>query len=112
MDEKKIHRHNLRIAQRAARTMMDFSNLQGVVSVQSCFGGLAIYKYDALYDCQYAYRHAEAPYMPDCEHVLLHKCMSRTHQAKLFSNSNMKLWYGHSPIATLNFRKLYKELFT
>jgi hypothetical protein len=110
VDEKKVYRQNLRIAQRAARTMMDFSNLQGVVRVDSCFGGLAIYRYDAMVGCQYEYRHREPPHMLDCEHVLLHRCMIDKHGAKVYANSNLKLWYGHSPLATLTWTKLTKWL--
>ena len=79
----------------AARAMMDFSSAKGFVRVQSCFGGLAIYKYDSLQGCDYQYRHDEQPYMLDCEHVLLHQCMIRKHRANIFTNTDMKLWYGH-----------------
>ena len=111
LEQKKSYRQNLRMAQRAARTMMDFSNLQGVIRVHSCFGGLAIYRFDALYDCQYAYRHNEAPFMLDCEHVLLHKCMIKKHHAKIYANSKMKLWYGHNPIASWTLEKVFKHVF-
>ena len=70
-------------------------SITGLQRVRSCFGGLAIYKYDAFRDCQYEYRHSVPPYMLDCEHVLLHQCMIDKHQANIFTNTDMKLWYGH-----------------
>ena len=69
--------------------------MTGLQRVRSCFGGLAIYNYDAFRDCQYEYRHSVPPYMLDCEHVLLHQCMIEKHQANIFTNTAMKLWYGH-----------------
>ena len=71
--------------------MMDFASTgKGkMLKVQSCFGGLAIYKYDVMKGCKYGYRYDHPPYMLDCEHVLLHKCMTEKNQARIFSNSKM-----------------------
>ena len=78
-------------SQAQARTMMDFASTgKGkMLKVQSCFGGLAIYKYDVMKGCKYGYRYDQPPYMLDCEHVLLHKCMTEKNQARIFSNSKM-----------------------
>ena len=77
------------LSQAKARSMMDFASDGKMLKVQSCFGGLTIYRYDALEGCKYGYRHTDPPYMLDCEHVLLHKCMVEKNKAKIFSNSKM-----------------------
>eukprot|EP00596_Hydrurales_sp_CCMP1899_P010462 CAMPEP_0119045718 /NCGR_PEP_ID=MMETSP1177-20130426/42157_1 /TAXON_ID=2985 /ORGANISM="Ochromonas sp, Strain CCMP1899" /LENGTH=318 /DNA_ID=CAMNT_0007017991 /DNA_START=344 /DNA_END=1301 /DNA_ORIENTATION=+ len=107
LDSKKSYRLNLKLAQSQAQSLMNFAGYGQVLKVQSCFGGLAIYRFEALAGCFYSYRHEEKPYMLDCEHVLFHKCMIEKHKARIFSNSNMKLWYGHSPLATVTFEKAY-----
>lgn len=82
---------------------------QGLMQVDSCFGGLALYKSELFDECDYSFRHEEAPYMLDCEHVLLHKCMKKKTDAKIFSNSHMKLWYGHNPFTGNNIQKYLKS---
>lgn len=57
--------------------------------VESCFGGMAIYRYDALSNCTYSYREAEPPHMLDCEHVLFHKCLRQRTHARIFTNPHM-----------------------
>ena len=57
--------------------------------VDSCFGGLTIYRYEALQGCQYSYREPYPPHMLDCEHVLFHKCLKSHNHARIFSNPNM-----------------------
>jgi len=120
-------RSRLKASQKRSREIMDVANQKGggggwwsnlfmgdgaqstdikPLEVKSCFGGLAIYKYDKMKHCRYTYRHAEPPYMLDCEHVLLHECISSGGNAKIFSNFNMKLWYGHSAISTLSLKKV------
>ena len=81
----------------AVRSMMDFSGAssRGFVRVKSCFGGLAIYRTAAMDGCEYEYREPRPPHMLDCEHVLLHQCMIDKHQANIFTNADMRLWYGH-----------------
>ena len=84
------------------------SSSSSLIKVDSCFGGLAIYKYDMFDSCSYDYRHHDPPYMQDCEHVLLHECMSSKHHAKIYSNLNMRLWYGHSPF-DMSWEVLFKH---
>lgn len=108
-----VRRARLKVAQKRAREVMDaaapvqaeFRPLQ----VRSCFGGLAIYKSAQLQSCRYAYRHAEPPFMLDCEHVLLHECLA-ARGANIYSNFNMKLWYGHSQVSTLSLKKVVSSL--
>lgn len=71
-----------------------------LVSADSCFGGLALYRTAAMKDCTYDYRHPEPPRMLDCEHVLFHRCMKRDSDVRIFVNPNMKLWYGHGVAQT------------
>ena len=68
---------------------MDFTRTGDMVKVQSCFGGLTIYRYTALEGCKYGYRHEQPPFMLDCEHVILHQCMIEKNSARIFSNSRM-----------------------
>ena len=78
---------------RSIRKALDFAaSKQGMMRVHSCFGGLSIYKYDLFLDCEYHHRHLTYPYMVDCEHILLHQCMTQKHKAKIFVNPGMKLW--------------------
>ncbi|CAK0819676.1 unnamed protein product [Prorocentrum cordatum] len=42
-----------------------------LVPVHSCFGGLALYRPEALFRCRYD------PAAYDCEHVPLHQCMRK-----------------------------------
>jgi hypothetical protein len=69
--------------------MTDFSRSQKMLKVDSCFGGLSVYRYSALEGCWYGYRHEQPPFMLDCEHVILHKCMIDRNHARIFSNSKM-----------------------
>ena len=103
-EQRKLFREKLQKSQHNVRVIMDNRNkpfyessTSPLIPVDSCFGGLAIYKYDMFTNCSYDYRHYEPPYMQDCEHVLLHECMKSKHKARIFSNINMRLWYGHSP---------------
>jgi hypothetical protein len=65
------------------------TNSNKILEVDSCFGGLAIYRYDIIKDCAYSYRDAVPPHMLDCEHVLFHKCLKERNGAKIFSNPQM-----------------------
>lgn len=91
--------------------MMDMtpSGVEGSVprpiAVDSCFGGLAIYRTAAVGSCRYTYRHPAPQRMQDCEHVLFHQCMREENHARIFSNPHMKLWYGHSGIKDLKLKK-------
>ena len=65
------------------------SNSMELLPVQSCFGGLAIYKSAAMEGCDYGFRYDSPPFMLDCEHVIFHKCMSDRHRARVLSNPHM-----------------------
>lgn len=62
---------------------------------------MAIYDYAKMTECNYDYRHHQAPYLLDCEHVLLHECMATKSKSKLYHNPLMKLWYGHATMVQL-----------
>jgi hypothetical protein len=59
------------------------------IEVESCFGGMAIYRYDTMINCTYAHRDATYPYMLDCEHVLYHQCLRTKNHARVFVNPHM-----------------------
>lgn len=59
------------------------------IEVDSCFGGIAIYRNSMIQNCQYHYRQTKAPHVVDCEHVLFHQCMKDINKARIFSNPNM-----------------------
>jgi len=119
------NRARLKASQKRAREIMDSSNYQPgwwsslvsrksydlePIQVKSCFGGLAIYRYEKMKHCRYSYRHEAPPYMLDCEHVLFHECITKNGQAKILSNFNMKLWYGHSQLSSLSFKKVWSSI--
>lgn len=58
------------------------------VSVNSAFGGLAIYKRDKLNGCRY---HS---IKGDCEHIEFHKCL-RQNEGKMFMNPSQLIRYSH-----------------
>jgi len=61
-----------------------------LIHVDSCFGGLAVYRAEALLQCRYTFRRSDPPYLIDNEHTLLHRCMAnKVPPAKIFSNPNM-----------------------
>lgn len=76
-----------------------------LLPVNSCFGGMTIYRRSVLGDCRYSYRYPDPPYMLDCEHVLFHQCLAEQNHARITSNPNMKLWYGHSDLSTVDVKK-------
>jgi hypothetical protein len=119
------NRARLKASQKRAREIMDSSNYQPgwwsslvnkksydlkPIQVKSCFGGLAIYRYEKMKHCRYSYRHEVPPYMLDCEHVLFHECITKHGQAQILSNFNMKLWYGHSQLSSLSFKKVWSSI--
>lgn len=83
------------------RLSVDDRALLRPLQVDSCFGGLAIYRSAVLANCSYDHRDALPPHMLDCEHVHLHRCLRDKHHARIFSNPHMKLWYGHSEMEFL-----------
>lgn len=58
------------------------------VSVDSAFGGLAIYKRNKLKDCKYL------SIKDDCEHIEFHKCLKQN-GGKVFMNPAQLLRYSH-----------------
>lgn len=58
------------------------------VSVDSAFGGLAIYKRDKLNGCKYA------SFKEDCEHIEFHKCLSKN-GGRMFMNPSQLIRYSH-----------------
>eukprot|EP01134_Creolimax_fragrantissima_P006221 CFRG6221T1 len=56
--------------------------------VESCFGGIAIYKMDSMFHCQY---NVDAD---DCEHYSLHECMSRNGHNRFLFNPAMTVDYS------------------
>lgn len=84
------------------------------LEVNSCFGGLAIYKYDSMVnDCTYTFRSTVPPYLVDCEHVFFHECLrKRNKDIKIVANPMMKLWYGHRSVDKLHWSDAYEHLVT
>lgn len=60
-----------------------------LVEVNSCFGGLAIYKKVIINNCFYN------SIENDCEHVDFHHCLKEKKHARIFLNPNMVLRYSH-----------------
>jgi len=88
-------------AKRQTQALM--SEITKPMEVESCFGGLAIYRSEAIGSCRYNHRHRADDYdgqhpmgMVDCEHVLFNRCVSKVNGGRLFVNPHMKLWYGHT----------------
>lgn len=89
------------------------------VAVQSCFGGLALYKSSSSLDtsCEYTHRSpgSEKRFMLDCEHVLFHQCLreqadgdGRTSKPlRVMASPHMKLWYGHSTVEEIKWRSVF-----
>lgn len=123
----KTFRQRLKTSQKRAREMMDTTHDQSgswffssawdtdnaggkLRRVHSCFGGLAIYRFEKMKKCHYTYRYRQPPYMLECEHVLFHKCIAESASGRIFSNPAMKLWYGHSALATLSIKKVLSSI--
>jgi hypothetical protein len=106
-----------------ARDIMDSKKYTGKsrqpIEVESCFSGMAIYKRDVIFkihnsndtnlagrnqstpiypNCRYHFRHDTAPYLVDCEHIFFHQCLREKNEARIFTNPQQKLWYGHSGV--------------
>ncbi len=81
------------------------------LEVDSCFGGMAIYKYSVMGNCTYSHRSSSPPYISDCEHVYYHECLrNRTKDIRILSNPSMKLWYGHSSFEKISWRDTYLHI--
>lgn len=61
----------------------------GLVRVDSCFGGFAIYKRKLFKNCFYD------SIEDDCEHVYLHNCMRSKHHARIFMSLAQIIRYSH-----------------
>lgn len=62
--------------------------------VESCFGGLAVYRYSALRGCAYDHRRPDPPHALDCEHAVYHDCLrarARARGEKLVVLANPRL---------------------
>jgi hypothetical protein len=62
---------------------------QGLVPVESCFGGLAVYSLDALRESGCTYDEAT----DDCEHVALHRCLSNFAPDSAFLDTAATVYY-------------------
>lgn len=109
------NRQIVRTAKQHTRGMMDTNSgdkmFMKPFEVESCFGGLAIYRTDAIGDCKYRYRETNPPYMLDCEHVFFHQCLRANNHARIFSNPHMKLWYGHAVLEKVRWSDVLPWLF-
>lgn len=80
-----------------------------LVPVYSAFGGLAIYKFDAIIDCRYSIiKNADARVEVRCEHFALCKEMREKGHNRIFINPAMKVVYGSYGLERL-FAILYKR---
>ncbi|KAJ1439158.1 hypothetical protein B484DRAFT_444171 [Ochromonadaceae sp. CCMP2298] len=102
--KKKLHRMMERSTGVTGATGGTGGGQGKLLKVDSCFGGLAIYKAKAMEGCWYNW-HSESPYVVDCEHVFMHQCLAAKNNATIVTNNNMKLWYGHTDIQTLNWTR-------
>lgn len=62
---------------------------QDLIPVYSCFGGMALYKRHLFADCAYDSEDE------DCEHVALHNCMRKKHNARIFLNPAQLMRYSN-----------------
>eukprot|EP00598_Pedospumella_elongata_P002843 CAMPEP_0184976374 /NCGR_PEP_ID=MMETSP1098-20130426/7342_1 /TAXON_ID=89044 /ORGANISM="Spumella elongata, Strain CCAP 955/1" /LENGTH=346 /DNA_ID=CAMNT_0027499235 /DNA_START=131 /DNA_END=1171 /DNA_ORIENTATION=- len=118
--EKEAHRRTLQNSKRKIRKIMDGRGLRlsyslqkspDLVKLDSCFGGMAIYRTSAIEGCSYSHRETTVPQVVDCEHVFYHRCIAEKNQARIVSNRNMKVWYGHTSLATLDYKKMFRSFF-
>jgi hypothetical protein len=58
-----------------------------LVSVNSCFGGMAFYKHEFIKDCLYN------SVDNDCEHIPFHECIKSTHMGRMVMNPNQIIRY-------------------
>jgi hypothetical protein len=65
-----------------------FTAGSGLVPVQSCFGGMALYKREFIGNCKYT------SIQGDCEHVAFHECLRKSH-ARIFLNPTQIIRYSH-----------------
>ncbi len=64
-----------------------------LIPVESCFGGMSVYKRSALMGCSY-YSANETM----CEHIGLHQCMKKENSARLFLNPLQIMRYKHKEV--------------
>jgi hypothetical protein len=79
----------------------------GLVSVRSCFGGLAIYRASKWFSqaCTYSQyptidqmRFANIEDQRPCEHVVFHACMIENTKARITIQPDMTIWWDAPPI--------------
>ena len=66
-----------------------YNDVYTPVQVDSCFGGMAIYRRDIVHDCHYDYISPIPPHVTDCEHVAFHRCIRERNNGTLYTNPNM-----------------------
>ena len=69
--------------------LFGFHRGQGLVPVESCFGGLALYSLDALRESGCTYDEAT----DDCEHVALHRCLNKFAPDSVFLDTAATVYY-------------------
>eukprot|EP01038_Epipyxis_sp_PR26KG_P013043 gene13043-17479_t len=116
-EEASAYQKSVMIAKRDAHTLMDTYIYDRYISMDikpiklnSCFGGLAIYRSNVFKECSYNHRYSYAPNQLDCEHAILHKC-ARDKNYNIYSNYNMKLYSGQTEINMKNMQTLFKNLY-
>lgn len=57
-----------------------YNPLENLISVDSCFGGMALYKKRFIGSCEYISNNN------DSEHIAFHQCLKREHQARIMMN--------------------------
>ncbi len=67
----------------------NYSYSSPLVEVNSCFGGLALYKIKSINNCLYD------SIDNDCEHVSFHDCLKKQYKARIFMNPAMIIKYSH-----------------
>jgi hypothetical protein len=60
-----------------------------LIPVSSCFGGMALYKREAIKGCFYD------SIENDCEHVSFHECIREKHNGKMVMNPSQIIKYSH-----------------
>jgi len=68
---------------------MHFSRGDPMLEVNSCFGGLGVYRMKAMLTCRYG--------GSDCEHVCLHRAMREAGLDRLYLNPSQITFYGNKP---------------
>jgi hypothetical protein len=73
----------------ASMALFGFSEDQGLVPVDSCFGGLTIYSLPALVESGCTYDETTA----DCEHISFHRCLLERYPGSIFLDTAATVFY-------------------